>query len=76
MIRWDNILLLLIVFLLVWVVREVAVVLSLHGSNLMDLYERIFSPELRPVFKLELFILVIAILVQVRRKMRRRSGDE
>lgn len=72
--RWDNILVLLIIALMIFALRELVVSISLHGPSLQDLYERTFKPEMRPILKLELLLLGIAVLVAVRRRFRR-DGD-
>lgn len=70
--RWDNLLLLLILALVFWALRQFVIVLSMHGPELRDLYERTFSPVTRPILELELLILAIALLVCLRNACRRR----
>ena len=80
MMRWDNILLLLIVGFIIISVRQLIIVLCQHGPALLDLYARTISPPLRPFIKLAASILVIAVLAgfwqSCRRSRSARKGDK
>ncbi|KAB2942483.1 MAG: hypothetical protein F9K17_12365 [Phycisphaerae bacterium] len=70
--RWDNILSLFIAVLGIWAAHQFVVVLSIHGENLMKLYERTFSPAERPILKLELLLLAMAVVAGMRRAAKRK----
>lgn len=70
MIRWDNVLLLVLLLLIAHAVREFVLVCSTHGPNLIHLYERIFRPELQPVFWLEVFLLLAVLVYRWRSALR------
>ena len=78
MVRWDNVFLVVTLILLTLATRELLIVLSLHGDSLRELYEATFSPRLRPILKLDLVLLALAIVHGRWRAMRRgrRKNDE
>ena len=75
MIRWDNVFGLLLVLLLGHLVLQGAEVLSAHGPAIRNAYEDLLSPELRPVFWLEMLALACAVVFRLWRSARRREVD-
>ena len=77
MIRWDNIIWAGMLLLGVFAVAKLLEVWSIHGPNLIVLYERIFRPELRPLFWLEVLVLAIVVLRAIRiSRGRKKDRDE
>lgn len=77
MIRWGNIIGFAMLLLGIFAMINLVEVCSIHGPNLVVLYERIFRPELRPVFWLELLVFAIVVLRGIRGSMNRRNdGDD
>ncbi|MBE7456604.1 MAG: hypothetical protein KJ057_17895 [Phycisphaerae bacterium] len=70
--RWENVLVLFIVVLGIWATHQLVVVLSIHGEYLTTLYERTFSPAERPILKLELLLLAMAVVAGMRRAAKRK----
>ncbi|MBE7456552.1 MAG: hypothetical protein HS102_07975 [Planctomycetia bacterium] len=50
----------------IWATHQLVVVLSIHGEYLTTLYERTFSPAERPILKLELLLLAMAVVAGMR----------
>jgi len=75
MIRWDNVFGLLLVLLLGHLVLQGIEVLDAHGPALRNLYEELFSPELRPVFWLEVLALSCAVVFRLWRSARHGIED-
>ena len=75
MIRWDNVFGLLLVLLLGHLVLQGIEVLDAHGPALRNLYEELFSPELRPVFWLEVLALSCAVVFRLWRNARHGVDD-
>ena len=73
MIRWDNILTVILVILVIHAVQQIFAVAAIHGQGLQNLYERVFRPELRAVFWLEVLVLAIVIIARVRGRCRRKG---
>lgn len=66
MIRWDNVIGAGMLLLGILAVAQLLEVLSIHGPNLIALYEQVFRPELRPLLWLEVFVFAIVVLRAIR----------
>jgi hypothetical protein len=75
MFRWDTIVLFLLFIVLLHTGMQVVEVWSTHGPILTGLYERTFSPGMRPILKLELLLLGAVILFRLWTRTRPRDEN-
>lgn len=66
MVRWDNILLLIVFALIILAVGQLVTVVDVHGATMEAWYLRAFSPGMRPILWFEVLLLIIVVVLRLR----------
>lgn len=65
MIRWDNLMAVIVALLVILTIHQALTVYTTHRDTLQAWYEHTFTPEQRPILILELLVLGLVITVRL-----------